>query len=95
MSIEKYMDASTCYITQEDDYKIKAWNFPRFVIPYDEGYFIHVPKEYYEDSFTVLEQFGMSPEFINLLKYAVKEGCWFLRLDCDGDNSYDFPKFDW
>lgn len=94
MGIQKYLDASTCYITEEDDKKIKHPEFPYSVIEYDFGYFIFCGA-HHEEMEEELADFGMSYAFIKLMLYANREDCWYLRLDCDGDNTLPFRKFEW
>ena len=94
MSVHKFMDTSTCYITLEDNDKLYEEDFPFTVISYDQGFFIYCgasPFEIKEEC----SAFGMSPEFIALLQYAHDQDCWFIRIDADGDSSLNFPKFTW
>ena len=94
MAIEKYMDVSTCYITEQDDAKLGYSNPPIPVYEYEYGYFVHC-SGFYGDTEQECREFGMSDDFINLMKYAYSQGCGFVKLDADGDDTLTFPKHDW
>ena len=92
MSFHKYMDASTRYITKEDNAILEAdVDCPVSLYEYEYGYFVHT------GGFTDKEvkEAGFSDEFLALLTYAADNDCWFLRLDADGDDTLDFPTFEW
>lgn len=98
MSVEKFMDLSTCFISKKDEALLKNRDFPRVIYNYEQGHFIHCGNlDINAGSLDIqaLQAYGMSEEFITLIKFARKKKCWFLRLDADGDDSYDFPKFVW
>jgi hypothetical protein len=98
MSIEKYMDASTCFITENDNALLEECSMftcPITVYGYDYGCFVIIDPELEEGFDEEMREFGFSAEFIELVKFAQRQDCGFLRLDCDGDDSYDFPKFVW
>ena len=91
MSIYSYMDASTGYVTEKDMGLVTHPHAPVIAYEYEEGCFIRCSEIDREE----LKECGFSEEFINLMEFASKEGCTFLRLDRDGDASYDFPWSEW
>ena len=66
----------------EDVWYVPVWNM-------DGGYLIgldHEPKD----------SFGNDPECIkNIVLYARKHGCLFVRLDRDGPQMKDLPTYEW
>ena len=90
MGAEKFLDASTGYITDEDRLKLldDPTAFPTRVIPHEFGWWINVPSiEYLEedDKLHQIKQCGYSDLFVNLIKFAAKHDCWCINLDCDGE----------
>lgn len=103
MTIGTFLDISTCFITEEDNDRLQFtelllddFNFPRRVIGYAEGYFINCCElSELDDVCDELLECGMSQEFVNVYRFAVVQGIWYIRFDADGDDHYDFPKFAW
>ena len=94
MSIEKYMDASTCYITEKDSKLLLTFDFPFVVYEYESGYFVHT--FHHSETLEKLGRaYGLSEDFIALLLFAHDKDCTFIKLDCDGDDSYNFTKHNW
>lgn len=90
MGIEKFVDASTEYITYEDSLKLleDPEAFPSRVITHEFGWWINVPevKLLDEDWIQRMKCEGYSDRFINLIKMASENDCWWINLDCDGTN---------
>lgn len=89
MGVQRFLDASTGYITYEDSLALSRGpaSFPTRVIPHEYGWWINVPcLEFLEEEgkFQELKKDGFSDAFICLIKLASKSGCWWINLDCDG-----------
>jgi hypothetical protein len=88
MGVEKFLDAATAYITYEDSVKLldDPVAFPSRVIPHEFGWWINVPevKLLEEDLIQPMKCADYSVRFINMIKMASKNGCWWINLDCDG-----------
>lgn len=102
MSVQKFLDARTSYITYEDSLKLLANpdNFPTRVISHEYGWIIHVPpwNDLREEDDDVLEQMlvaGYSQAFVTLMVYASKRDCWWINLDCDGEEVEGLLKHEW
>ena len=89
MGLEKFGDASTGHITYADSLKLLEAPdaFPSRVIPHEIGWWINVPevKLLEEDLIQPMKCAGYSERFINMIKMASKNGCWWINLDCDGE----------
>jgi hypothetical protein len=62
--------------------------FPTRVIPHEHGWWINVPSIEYleeEDKLLQIKRCGHSDIFINLIRFAAKNRCWWINLDCDGE----------
>lgn len=100
MSINKFLDLSTAYITEEDSHKLheKRISLPH-VITHKYGYFVHVTLDKAEAANTVLQltKDGFSKAFIDLYQYAVENECWWINFDMIAEQEEDgrFPVFDW
>jgi len=91
MGVEKFLDASTAYITYEDSLKLldDPIGFPTRVTSHDFGWWINVlPIECLEEDGKLqqMKHDGYSDAFINLIKFAARNSCWWINLDCDGDD---------
>lgn len=100
MGVQKYLDASTGHITYEDNHKLFAQHqsFPTRVVSHQHGWWINVPeKKLWEDELIAsqIQAQGYSKDFLALLLFAVKHGCWWVNLDCDGSYIEGLNSFDW
>jgi hypothetical protein len=102
MSVEKFLDAGTSYITYEDSLKLLADpdNFPTRVITHEYGWIIHVPpwdylKEEDNDELVQMLDKGYSHAFVILMVYASKRDCWWINLDSDGGDVEGLPQHEW
>ena len=100
MGIENFLDASTGHITYEDNLKLLNDHlaFPTRVIPHEFGWWINVPDlaEWNEHILIQdLDEQGYSQGFLNLLKYAAMNGCWWINLDCDAYEVEGIDVFEW
>lgn len=104
MNIQKFLDISTGHMQRHDDELLTfevdtpASSFPLRVIGHDYGYWVRVPlggEDVLISHVNDLLELGFSDDFINLLKAAAKEGCWWINFDCDADTVENFPLFNW
>lgn len=81
MSIEKYLDVSTCHITQKDSELLpNDIGLPIRVVLDEYGFFVSVLK----DGIDELKDHGFSDDFINVQKHALLNKCTYINLDRDG-----------
>lgn len=88
MGVEKFLDASTGYITYEDSLKLleDPESFPTRVIPHEYGWWINVSLENeFEEKVLLMLDYGYSEPFANLMRLAHKHSCCWINLDCDGE----------
>lgn len=93
LDIQKYFVVSTAHITKEEnDDLINAphTDSPLCVHSNEYHHVIAIPQEDLDDF-----EDSVSGNILNLLKIAKKNGCDYLKLDCDGFVYDDLPKFDW
>ena len=100
MKVDFFLDASTGYITYEDSLKLLDAHeaFPTRVIPREYGWWINVncfELSGEEGKFQELKEDGYSDAFINLIKLASKNGCWWINLDCAGEEVDGLEQNEW
>lgn len=89
-------EVSTAHITENDDNIMNRDDCPVSAYKYEYGYFVYTGAgSYTEEDFRAFAKAGLSEAFIALVRLALKNGCKFLCLDCDGFVYDDLPKFDW
>ncbi len=95
-AIRKYIDVSTGHILQKDAESLQdPKTFPGVAYDYEYGAWVHVPIDDTEDQLSHYVDFGSSPEFINILREAAKQGIGWVRFDSDGEVHENFPTFEW
>lgn len=98
MGVEKFLDASTGYITYADSRKLleAPEDFPSLVISHEYGWWIHVGgKRDLPEMFQRMRADGFSEAFIMLIKKASNWGCWWINLDCDGFEVEGLEVIEW
>jgi len=100
MDIYKYADVSTGHMKQEDSellHDLGDARFPMSVAEYEHGFFIPLPtlEDFHDHVKADLLKAGMSDAFCNLCEHCIKAGCFVIRLDTDGGDIEELPKFDW
>lgn len=107
MAVQKFLDASTRHITQQDNTLLLGLRgdtstldgslFPIRVIPHTYGWWVNVTSEPGEldEYIRELTAAGMSEAFCTLLRYARERECWWINLDRDAEELDDLPTFDW
>lgn len=93
-NIHKFLDISTGYMTEMDYDLTASYDFPRTCYNYPEGCFLHCGGFDTEDAEELLA-YGMSKQFVDILLYANRQGCWFVRFDCDGADCDKFLREEW
>ena len=100
-----YADVSTGHISAEDRDRLHEFaleevhggSAPITVAEYQFGFFISVPAEL--DNADEFENFkdkiGFSDAFLNMMKLASAQGIPVIRLDADGFDHDNLPKFKW
>ena len=94
-----YLDCSTTHITEEDDKFLTNYGEPfdgdLIIYPNEYGYWLHLmgmhenPKEF------ALITARLSDSLQAVFLKAKKEDCIWVKLDCDGFEHDDLPKYDW
>jgi hypothetical protein len=93
----KYVDCSNCHITKNDSEVLgqqaaitqSEHNVPDMVVyGYKYGWFIPLDAAY-------PDELGLSKEFRSLLRKCYETGAEMLRLDGDGTEHDDLPRFNW
>jgi hypothetical protein len=89
--VERFMEFSTAHISAKDrDLLNEDETFGLVCHNYKFGYLIFT-----DCNKNILKKSGFSDEFINLIKEAEKEDCYWLRLDGINPIYDDLPTFDW
>jgi len=101
----KALEISTAHITENDnrilsdrsylakDYEI---DFPLSVSSHTYGYYIAVPDSIDSDrNKTIMETYGLSQAFVDLIDAVIKSRYSLLSLDRDGEVLPKMQKFDW
>jgi hypothetical protein len=104
MSVHTYLDASTSYITAEDDRRLTEiaangeTSSPLRVIAHAYGYWI-LEHAHEQDSDDARRQrradVAMSEAFWRLMNEARERGCTWVNLDSDGDDDLELPTHEW
>jgi hypothetical protein len=96
MGVEKFLGASTGYITYEDSLKLldAPEAFPSRVLPHEYGWWISTASI---DSYRLeqMKQDGYSEAFICLVKMAAGNDCWWINLDADGEDVEGLEQIEW
>lgn len=48
-----------------------------------------------DDGFRTMRSSDAHPELLRVIEFALKHGCQWIRLDCDGPEYPELPTFDW
>ena len=86
MAIQKYLDASTAQLSDEDVLLLNSehYKFPARVIAHEYGWWISVPdQEIISDRTIQMKKDGCSSPFVKLFLIASNAGCWWINLDMD------------
>jgi hypothetical protein len=91
----KCLDISTGHISEDDSRFLKQAEKnpfqPLIVYHYEEGCFVYIPK----DNFEELATFGYSDQFVRILIRGKKLGCKYVQFDRDGTTYADLTTFSW
>lgn len=82
---------STIHITERDS---EILDHCLWIDQYRYGFLINV-QDFDEDTLAQIASEGLSLALTNLVRRTAELGCDWLRLDCDGPELKDTPKFDW
>ena len=106
MEIAKMLTISTAHITKEtadklnyeyedvteEDYYQNSFCFNTGITIYLKdvfGWFICIPDA------TILDESAIPDDLRDCLSFALKNGCDWLCLDCDGETVDELPTFEW
>ena len=99
MGVEKFLDASTGYITCADSLKLLEApdDFPGRVIPHKFGWWISVLLEntFEEEVIVAMRETGYSENFAGLMRLAHENNCWWINLDSDGGYVDGLESLNW
>ena len=95
--VYKYMDCSTTHITKEDDKFLDALTddlSPDLIVDkYPYGYWMLLMDDAHLEE--VLHSTTISDNIKGILRKAKELDCIWIRLDADGFEHGDLPKYDW
>lgn len=91
--IGMYLDICTSHLLPETVDNLVMENNPIIAYTYEEGMFISVPDK---NDFCFDHELDDLPSDLNkLLKYAWDHHITLIRLDRDGEEVLDLPKYQW
>jgi hypothetical protein len=90
-----YLDASTAHITEEDSRVLENLADGEWYISREYGWWVWIDVDNETKQQQTLRDLGLSESFINLVRYAADNYCWWLLLDQDGTNIDPLPLHDW
>jgi hypothetical protein len=100
--ITKNLDVSTAHITKDDadllTSQVYKGNFEVedvIVYPYQEGFFVYVPREDTRTFNRRARKAGFSESFLKVINLARKNGCKYAQLDCDGPLYKGLKRHEW
>jgi len=97
--ISKNLVVSTGHISLADDTLLKNREAcPLVVYNYEYGHIIYVDLNENTDFNETIQQcgrHGFTEAFMTLMRIARREGCAYLKLDCDGPEYKHLTKFKW
>lgn len=96
--IQKHFVCSTIHIKEEDTDILENANIESGFISADEypyGWSIYIHEQEEKGFKKAILKEGYSEEFYNLLIITRELGCEYLRLDRDGPEYDEIPKFNW
>ena len=90
MSVFKYLDLSTAYVSQLEMRRIQE--APHFLAAYPEGAILWVgDKDSVEE-----EDWAGFENLARVMALAAEQDCFLVRLDADGDPDEEgLPRFEW
>jgi hypothetical protein len=93
----RFLDLSIKFLTEKDAEILGCSGYPGAVNAYAEGFWVHVPVDDVKWRYEALTEYGMSAQFIELLKFGKKNKIWFLEFDVDGNDpdNFDFERYEW
>ena len=92
----KYLDISTGHVTHKDMVRLEKPESGLTVYPFEYGCWVSVSQDRPSDiTPTVLEALGYSDGFVKVYMAARKAGCWFIKLDQDGETYEQFAQYEW
>lgn len=92
-SVFRYLDVSTCHITQEDSELLDNAD-SLIVTKREHGWLVHVPELKCIEFNEILEE-GFSNSLIKVLAKALMLNCNFILFDCDANEHADLDTHDW
>lgn len=94
-AVWKYLDVSTVHVTPNDCYCLDNEILPLIVYKYDEGYWILVPIDDFEVTINEIYKLGGSLFLTDVLEAAANLGCYWVKLDRDGNIFDDLTEYNW
>ncbi len=102
--IRKFFDISTAHMTAQDNDLLARAVKERdkinmalpLIRPYDHGAWVWVPDaedmDFYAQPYS---DYGFSPAFLKVLRYARENDCDWINFDSDAEQCLDLETFDW
>jgi len=94
--IRKVLDISTGHITFQDNDILGGDSPPIATEPVEAGFLVYLGTDENETLEHIQEASNvMSPEFVNILRWAAVHKCDIIKIDRDGELYEGLPTFDW
>ena len=90
---DKTLVASTGHITCHDKEVLEDGLKELILLSWEYGWIIYLDEDWIDEN--LIESNRLSMDFVNLMALALKEGCQWLRLDCDGPTYENLPTHEW
>ena len=90
---EKTLVLSTAHISRLDNEAILS-DDSLSCMSTDYAHIVMVDKDS-RSQIKTLKSYGFSNAFLNIIRFARKNGCQYIKFDCDGPVMDQLTKFDW
>jgi len=92
----RFLDCSTGHVTERDMDLLKRDDCQIVTYQFEYGTWVHVLQDKpYEFTYKILKLLGFSVGFIKVYMAARAAGCWFIKLDQDGETYEQFTHYEW
>lgn len=96
LTTPKFLDISTGHITKNDMALLAKDDCQIVTYQFEYGTWVHILQDKpYEFTYKVLKLLGFSVGFIKVYMAARAAGCWFIKLDQDGETYEQFEQYEW
>jgi len=90
LEIIKILVISTCHISKQDSGVLTQQSNPLLADSFYYGWYVFIPDEGEDE-----EHLKLVPSLRPVFELARKNDCKYIRLDQDGDEVEELPRYDW